>query len=382
MGNRAGNGAIRDHRCSRFSRNDQMNPVYFSQSYAEARRRFLIASRASGARVRSYVHPSQSGSDGEALAVDAAFFGPQRYDRIMVFVSGTHGVEGFAGSAAQLALIQEGEYRELPVGTALLLVHALNPYGFAHLRRVDENNVDINRNFAEDRKRRNFDGTYAELHALLVPAEWTGRVREEADARLAELASSRGARTIQAAITGGQWTHPDGLFYGGTRPVWSNTTWRRIIRSYLRGREAVAIVDLHTGLGAYGHGELIFRARFDGEGYSRARRWYGEGVTCSEDETSSSSRIYGNIHSAVDREISEAELTAVTLEFGTVKGWDVLNALRGDNWLHVYGRSDHPSAPEIKAALRAAFYCDNDEWRELVLDQSLETLRRGLAGLR
>ena len=74
-------------------------------------------------------------------------------------------------------------------------------------------------------------------------------------------------------------------------------------------------------------------------------------------------------------------MTAATLEFGTVSGWDVLNALRGDNWLHVYGGPDHPLARQIKVAIRDAFYCDNDEWKELVIVNSLETLRCGLGRL-
>jgi hypothetical protein len=359
----------------------RMNPVYFSQSYSQARERFLTASRDSGAHLESHIHPSQVGPRGEKLSVDIAYFGLRKADRIMVFTSGTHGVEGFAGSAAQLALIREGVTRDLPPDTALLLVHSLTPYGFAHLRRVDENNVDLNRNFVDHRDRRNLENGYAELHELLVPSEWTGRVRDKADAGLAKLAFDRGARTMQAAITGGQWTHPDGIFYGGSRPAWSNTVWRRIIRAYLHSREAVAIVDLHTGLGAYGSGEIIFRARFAGDGYSRARDWYGEEVTCSDDQTSSSTQIYGNMHSAVEQEIGTASLTSVTLEFGTLSGLHVLNALRGDNWLHVYGHPNHPLAANIKVAMRDAFYCDNDEWKELVLDDALETLRRGLAGL-
>jgi len=121
------------------------------------------------------------------------------------------------------------------------------------------------------------------------------------------------------------------------QPVWSNTVWRHIIRTYLRNREAVAIVDLHTGLGPHGSEEIIFRASFAGDGYSRARRWYGMGVTRSDDQTSSSTQIHGNVHSAVEDEIGNATLTAVTLEFGTLNGLAVLNALRGqlapDMWL-------------------------------------------------
>jgi hypothetical protein len=358
-----------------------MDPTYFSQSYSEAQTRFVSAAREGGARQEAHIHPTHRGPGGDELTVDVAYFGSLEAPRIMVVTSGTHGVEGFAGSAVQLAMIREDVIRNLPEHTAILLVHALNPYGFAHLRRVDENNVDLNRNFVDHERHASIDNGYADLHALLVPSEWAGRERDEADAGLARLVARRGARAVQATITGGQWTQADGIFYGGDRPAWSNTVWRRIIQSYLIGREAVGVVDIHTGLGDYGCGEVIFRARFEGDGYDRARRWYGEGVTCSEDDTSSSTQIYGNMHTPVERATGAATLTSVTLEVGTLTGLRVLNALRGDNWLHMHGKPGHVLAPEIKASIRDAFYCDNDGWKELVLRCALKVVRQGLCGI-
>jgi hypothetical protein len=358
-----------------------MNPAYFSQSYSEARDRFVAAVRETGSLHAAYTHPTRVGPAGETLVVDVAYAGSPEAQRLLVVISGTHGVEGFAGSAAQLALMQEGAIRHLPQHTAVLLVHALNPYGFAYLRRVDECNVDLNRNFVEHDKYRNLESTYSEYHAFLVPSEWVGPARDEADAGLARLVASRGSRAVQAAITYGQWTNSDGLFYGGSRPVWSNTVWRDIIRQYLVRREAVALIDIHTGLGPCGRGEVIFRARFDGDGYSRARRWYGDGVTTSEDGSSSSTQIRGNVHTPVDEEATNAVLTAVTLEFGTLPPFDVLNALRADNWLYVRGQLNHELVGPIRASLRDAFYGDNDEWKELVLTDALKRLQQGLRGI-
>lgn len=354
--------------------------MYFSSSYAEARGRFLRASRDGRAHIQSYVHPTQVGPQGEELAVDLALFGNRHAKRIMIVISGTHGVEAFAGSAAQAALMHNNIGQNLPTNTALLLVHSLNPYGFAYLRRVNEDNVDVNRNFLEQWCQE-LDSPYGHLHPLLTPRHWLGPEREQADSELLRLALTQGARTLQAAITLGQWSHPNGIFYGGTKPVWSNLVWRQIMESYVGEREAVALIDIHTGLGDYAVAEVIFRARFDNNGYARARRWYGDGITSSEDDTSSSTKIAGNIHSALDRETRSARLTSVTLEFGTLGPHDVLNALRADNWLHVYGNKDHPLAGGIKCAIQNAFCCDNDNWKSLIINQSLEIVARGLCGL-
>jgi hypothetical protein len=50
-------------------------------------------------------------------------------------------------------------------------------------------------------------------------------------------------------VLGGQYDQPDGIFYGGTGPAWSNELIRRIIRENCGGAERVLFLDLHTGLG-------------------------------------------------------------------------------------------------------------------------------------
>jgi hypothetical protein len=263
----------------------------------------------------------------------------------------------------------------------MVLVHALNPYGFANARRVNEDNVDLNRNFIDHDQPPPTNTAYDEIHHLLIPSDWGGPGQAEADKELARIIGLRGQRAIQAAITGGQYNHADGLFYGGFQPSWSNKMWRRIIREHLIGHRRIALVDLHSGLGRYGYGEPIFRGRFEGNGYARAQRWYGEDVTSSEDETSTSTQIMGNVASALDQEIGEAKLTAITLEFGTVPLPVVLNALRADHWLHAHGNPASPLRDKIKAQILDAFYCNNDEWKQLVWERAVEILRRGLAGL-
>ena len=119
---------------------------YFSSDYGEARRKFLDASRAAGAIVESYEH-HLTGPEGESLFTDVAVLGPSDASTILVLESGTHGVEGFTGSAIQTGLLHEGLNSGPKPSLSIILIHALNPYGFAHLRRFNEDNVDINRNF-------------------------------------------------------------------------------------------------------------------------------------------------------------------------------------------------------------------------------------------
>jgi hypothetical protein len=92
-----------------------------------------------GAVVESHVHPSARGPDDGELAMDVARVGPPDADALLVVSSATHGVEGFCGSGIQVALLGDPAVAAALAssGAALLLVHAVNPYGFAHVRRTN-----------------------------------------------------------------------------------------------------------------------------------------------------------------------------------------------------------------------------------------------------
>src|SRR6516225_9551772 len=105
--------------------------------------------------------------------------------------SGTHGVEGFCGSGCQTGYLNDRLYEALSSKSAVILVHALNPFGFAWLRRVNEDNIDVNRNFHDFRKPLPSSEAYEQLHGWLVPGDWTGPQREKADAALLGIRRSK-----------------------------------------------------------------------------------------------------------------------------------------------------------------------------------------------
>ena len=107
-----------------------MDLSVFSRDYPEARAKFLAAAARRGARVQHWPHPLR-GPLGEALATDTAWLGPEGAARVLVVLSGTHGVEGLAGSGPQIVFLHGALPGALPPDTAMLLVHAVNPHGFA-----------------------------------------------------------------------------------------------------------------------------------------------------------------------------------------------------------------------------------------------------------
>lgn len=354
----------------------------FSQDYAEARGKFLLSCAGKGLPVRSYKNP-HSGPKGEALFTDTAWFGPTDAGRLLVTISATHGVEGFCGSGAQVDWLESAEPALLPKGVAALFIHAINPYGFAWLRRVTEEGVDLNRNFVDFAQPLPENPGYDELADALVPREIGGPAFEEAERKLQSWLATHGERAFQDAYSGGQYKHPGGLFYGGAAPTWARRTLEAIIGEYqVTSRELVAVVDYHTGLGPFGYGEPICGHPPGSPGHARALAWYGDSVTVPALGTSSSVPKAGLADLAWIRALGD-KATYIALEFGTYDLEQGRRALQEDHWLHNYGAVDWNAAEtrRIKAQIRRQFFPDTSSWKELVLFRSRQVLRQALVGL-
>jgi hypothetical protein len=354
---------------------------YFSSTYAEARARFWDAAEAAGARMNSHQNPA-SGPDGGKLTTDLAWFGPERPERMLLLLSGTHGVEGFLGSGIEVGLIRNGFARELPPGTGLVVLHALNPFGFAWLRRTNEGNIDLNRNFVDHGATHPENPGYEALHEAICPADWSEAARAAADARLMAYGEAHGAAALQAAITAGQYRHADGVFYGGTAASWSNQLLSQLARRLARDARKIAVIDLHSGLGPYGYGEIINGHDPHEAGFRRVIDWFGTEVTSIADGTSSSAPVEGHTQTGMQSALpARVELTGITLEFGTLPLKEMVDAVRADNWLHVHGRLDSAQGRAIKSQIREAFYPDQDDWKSMVSERGLDVARRMARGL-
>ena len=353
----------------------------FSQSYREAREKFLAAADAADLDAHAHVHPLL-GRDGETLALDVVRDGPPDARPLLLITSGCHGVEGYCGSGVQVALLRDAAWRDAAraAGVAVVYAHALNPYGFSWWRRTTHENVDLNRNFHDFSKPLPRNDAYDAIAHLLVPATWPPPA--EVELALQKVSVEQGERALQAAISGGQHSHPEGLFYGGVNPTWSNVTLRQVLRDHGQRCARLGWIDLHTGLGPSGHGERIFAGPNDPDALARARAWWGDEVTSIDEGSSSSAPLSGLMWLSVAHECPQAEHTGVALEYGTLPLREVIDALRADQWLE--NHPEHTDAAQhdaIKRQLRDAFYTDTDEWKRRVLEQAFDCAQQALRGL-
>lgn len=353
---------------------------HFSSSYDEARARFRAAARAAGARLESFENPAGLGPQGEPLVTEVASLGPEQARRVYLTISGTHGAEGYCGSGIQVAHLAEGLFDVLPAGIRVVLVHAINPYGFAWGRRVNEDNVDLNRNFVDFDAPLPENADYARLHPWLLPADWDGPARAAADRAIEAYVAEHGFAAFQAAVTGGQYRHRDGLFYGGAAPSWSRRTIEAVIARHCGpGLERLAVIDYHTGLGPTGHGEPIATTDPGSPSYQRCRSWFGPELTHPANGDSATAPVVGTLLEAF--EALPVEVATLVMEYGTVPIGPLIDALRGDHWLHLHGGPAHPLAAQLKARMRAAFYVETRAWKAAVFGRAADFTQRALRAL-
>ena len=231
---------------------------YFPTDYEASRARFrtsCAANQKGGADFcRSFAVPTAAGGD---LTVDAGYF-TRGGRHLLVMQSGTHGPESPAGAAIQDLAFRQHLDALLGRGIDVLMIHAFNPWGFKNGRRVDERNVNLNRNFVRTAAEYGrINEGYRKLRAVFEPVEVVTHALIEylkTDRRLLwQLTLDRfSKRAISEAMNMGQYESPEGLNYGGTAPAPQVEILTKLLRPLAAKYAKVLFIDWHTGLGERG----------------------------------------------------------------------------------------------------------------------------------
>ncbi len=304
---------------------------------------------------------------------------PTGPEPVVLVTSGLHGVEGFVGSAVQLAALANCSAD----GVRFAFVHAVNPFGFAHIRRWDEFNVDLNRNFRLDGEA--FAGApphYARLDGLMnpkSPPRWIDTFPYFAAWQIL----LHGLPPMRQAIAAGQYEYPCGLFFGGRGPSPVQLILRDQLRAWLGDARRVVHLDFHTGLGAFGTYKLLLDSPLTTDQRKRAEDWFGADALEASRMDGVAYESHGGFGPWCMAQLPHCDYLFLCAEFGTYGNVPVVGGLRAENRAHHWGNGPaDPRTIKAKARLKELFCPESPEWRAKVLADGVNLIRRAADGLR
>ena len=358
-----------------------MSANYFSSDYFEARNKFLEAAAQNVGAIKSIIHPNAKGPEGRDLHMDLAVFGDPNSKSLLVIISGTHGPEGYCGSGVQTGLLRQGLISQWGEHTKIAFIHAHNPYGFAWDTRFNEDNIDLNRNYLAD-----FSAplpqnpAYAALHKWAAPQSLDDETMADVQSHLLEYANKNGFPALQAALSSGQYQFPEGVYYGGSAPSWSRNTLISMFDEITVGVEKMVVVDMHTGLGPFGVGEILISLPTGSKETAFCEEIWGDEVHSTK-VASVSADLSGTLDEFLAHKYGAIKNAIMALEFGTIDPLSVFKSTQIGSWLHRRGDKNAPYADKLRQFSRDAFYPQGEEWSGKVWTRSLEVITKAVNNL-
>ncbi len=351
---------------------------FFSTDYITARKRFTAAAAEAGADHQRYYlsQPLVDTSSDCDLSIDVASIG--QGSELLVLSSGLHGIEGFFGSAVQLALLEQ--LRDQSLRCRVLLIHAMNPWGFHFRRRVDCNNIDLNRNFPTAQYKGSPNG-YHQLNSLLntesasAPFDW---FTPRALLKIAQY----GMPALKQAVASGQYDYPQGLFFGGHAPAASTRIVTGNMREWVGQADRVFHADIHTGLGRYAQCKLLIPEYKSSAVAAWCKNQFDPAIVEIQDSGAQTSYpVNGMFGDWLLSEFDSQKYFFVGAEVGTYSAVRVLQALREENRQHFYGAADSLGFANAKRDLQEYFCPADDKWRQNAVGAVLRIVDQAVASL-
>lgn len=356
---------------------------FFPSSYLDARSKFRTVCERAGIEYQSVVNPVTD-IEGQPLTTEVARIGALEAKKLLVLVSGVHGLEGFCGSGCQVGWIAQRGWDQLLDDTAALIIHFANPYGGAFLSRNTEEGVDLNRNFIDWDIPLPRNEHYAKLHADLCCVDTVGEKAKQAEISIENFQREHGMPAYFQAISGAQYEFEHGLFFGGQQSTWARKSLENILLENIQQAKHLALIDFHTGIGPYGYGTPITLAQSASDDLERAINWYGPSllaVNAHLKEKELVGDVSGSFIESVTQLLPHVQATGIALEFGTYSFEKSFPVFREDHRLGLAGEKHSLEAKKVKEELREIFYPGSNDWREMVWLRANQVIGQALAGL-
>lgn len=352
-----------------------MPTEFFSDNYFEAKDRFIET-----ALKEKFEHTAipltATGPDGQPLTIDVAWTGAVYPEQLIIHSSGLHGVEGFSGSAIQLAALHQDH--KLSPKAALVFVHCLNPYGMSWLRRANENNVDLNRNWMRTQSENSFAGSsegYKKMNALLCPT--SPPAFDFFLVRALFKILRYGFKNLKNAVALGQYDFPQGLFFGGTHLEQGPSRYYEFLKPRLKNTKQLVLIDVHTGLGPYGQETVFFsESHKSSKKEEIQKKLSSRHLDIFSSDSATGYTIKGSMGEFITNELDNMIIDSFITEFGTVSGLKLISILRDENRHHLFG--DATLNHKSKKRLKDAFAPHDVKWHNQVVAQGLATLNAAI----
>lgn len=353
----------------------------FSPNYTTARNRFCASALALGCRLETYPI-EQTGPDGEDLTIDVAIVGNSHPQQVLVVSSGLHGVEGFFGSAVQYALLEEYLVDwSATQGMTLVLLHALNPYGFAWRRRWNEENIDLNRNFLlPGEEYTGSPARYGDFNAFFNPTSPPSRFEPFLIKAIATIVR-HGITSLTNTLPVGQYDFPQGLFFGGHRPSKTYQILQANLPQWIGDATDVLHLDFHTGLGKKATYQLFIDDSPDSESAQWLTEKFGADVVRPYEPGGNAYKIRGGLGTWCQAMFPQCNYKFLTAEFGTYPVIQVVEALRAENRAHFFTPPNHPAQEWTRQRLVEVFAPVDEAWRQAVVSQGLDLVSKAIEAL-
>ena len=298
-------------------------------------------------------------------------------ENLIVLTTGVHGMEGYIGSV-MLDVFFEEIYPSIDTkDTGILIIANVNPYGMKYMRRYNENNVDLNRNFILDWD--NFDMSsnkdYPDVKEFLQPEGKIGNALWHEVGfylNLAKEAITKGADKVSDALLTGQYEYPQGVYYGGNGDEKSTTYLKSVFNECLDGEyENIVHIDIHSGYGPR-YNMVIFNSVYETMNEAETQAAFGYDYVISYDSESfyaTTGDTTDYFYRLAESKNTDKNLFSTCFEFGTI-GDSFIDSILSlkftvdENRQHWYPSNNSISSEVVRENYYELFYPTETEWRE------------------
>lgn len=370
--------------------------TYFPKNYHDSRQCFLAAAKVLPQPFKLGYWPIVGKNDDD-LFVDHLWLPPlEKTEKLLVLTSGIHGSESYAGSAIQQMFMRE----VLPLidrkNLGILIVHAMNPFGFKYHQRCTEAKVNLNRNFSVSGEIFSLVNSESiRLHEKFLPKKPVQSTKsyllesmslENSTVKFAGISMDEFIKSVSP----GQFANPGHVEYGGRSLEPQSRYLINYLQEIMPSYKDIISLDLHTGLGDRGRLHMLTGAQEEQLNKSLFKELFDpekdqEFYVFTPPEADGFYEVYGAINSAfADLSQKPQRVCAITMEFGTL-GHSLDSQLEGlnnsmlEHQGQFYGYVNSGLEAKIKAASLARSYPNDDGWKIQVIKAARGTFQRILA---